>query len=65
MPTSYAVSFNHTQLGELDMNRFDRYINGVQTPIIPICKGKPGFDCRISLLDRTDYVLGKRRTFRL
>jgi len=49
MPTSYAVSFNHTQLGELDMNRFDRYINGVQTPIIPICKGNQasivGFPC--------------------
>ena len=29
--------FTHTLLGELDTNRFNRYINGVQTPIIPRC----------------------------
>ncbi|HEY3743159.1 MAG TPA: carboxypeptidase regulatory-like domain-containing protein [Bryobacteraceae bacterium] len=29
--------FNHTQLGEFDMNRTDRYINGVVSPVIPTC----------------------------
>jgi hypothetical protein len=41
--------FNNTSLGELDMNRFTRYINGVQTPIIPLCTGNQasivGFEC--------------------
>ena len=27
--------FNHTDLGALDYNRFNRYVNGVQTPVIP------------------------------
>lgn len=29
--------FVNTLLGEIDVNRFNRRINGVQTPIIPIC----------------------------
>ena len=29
--------FNHVDLGEVDLNRFNRYINGVQTPVIPKC----------------------------
>jgi len=41
--------FNHTLLGELDMNRFNRFINGVQSPIIPKCTGNQGsiigFEC--------------------
>lgn len=41
--------FNHTLLGELDYNRFGRYINGVQSPVIPRCTGTqasvPGFPC--------------------
>ena len=41
--------FNHTLLGELDMNLYNRYINGVQTPVIPLCKGNQasivGFNC--------------------
>jgi hypothetical protein len=24
-------------LGEIDVNQFDRYVNGVQTPVIPVC----------------------------
>ncbi len=27
----------NTNLGEVDLNHFTRYINGVQTPVIPIC----------------------------
>jgi hypothetical protein len=30
-------AFDDTLLGSLDLNRFDRYINGVQTPVIPRC----------------------------
>ena len=29
--------FNHVDLGALDVNRFNRYINGVQSPVIPVC----------------------------
>lgn len=39
----------NTNLGEVDLNRFSRYINGVQTPVIPICAPnqyyKPGQEC--------------------
>jgi len=41
--------FNDTLLGALDYNRFQRYINGVQTPVIPRCTGAQaaivGFNC--------------------
>ncbi len=41
--------FNHTNLGEIDYNRFQRFINGVQTPVIPRCTPAqaaiPGFGC--------------------
>jgi hypothetical protein len=30
-------AFEDTLLGSLDLNRFDRFINGVQTPVIPRC----------------------------
>ena len=40
---------NHTLLGELDINRFNRYVGGVQSPIIPKCTGNQasivGFGC--------------------
>jgi hypothetical protein len=29
--------FNHTNLGTIDYNRFNRFINGVRAPVIPIC----------------------------
>ena len=39
----------NTNLGELDLNRFTRYINGVQSPVIPFCEPnqyyKPGQEC--------------------
>ena len=31
--------FIHTTLRSLDMNRYHRYVNGVQTPVLPICTG--------------------------
>lgn len=41
--------FNHVDLGEVDMNRFNRYVNGVQSPVIPKCTpaqaSKPGVEC--------------------
>ena len=41
--------FNHVNLGEIDVNRFNRYINGVQSPVIPKCTAAqanvPGIEC--------------------
>jgi hypothetical protein len=41
--------FNHVDLGEVDANRFNRFINGVQTPVIPKCApaqaNVPGVQC--------------------
>ena len=38
-----------TLLGEIDYNRYNRYINGVRTPVIPVCpaaqKNTPGVEC--------------------
>jgi hypothetical protein len=43
-------NFDDTLLGSLDWNRFNRYINGVQTPVIPRCtsaaqSGDPNAQC--------------------
>jgi len=39
----------NTNLGEIDLNRTTRYINGVQTPVIPFCSASqyyvPGQEC--------------------
>ncbi|HLK69734.1 MAG TPA: carboxypeptidase regulatory-like domain-containing protein [Bryobacteraceae bacterium] len=39
----------NTNLGEIDYNRYNRYINGVRTPVIPVCaaavKNTPGVEC--------------------
>ena len=43
--------FENVQLGEEDLNRFARYINGKQTPVIPVCSPAqalsftPGLEC--------------------
>lgn len=41
--------FNHVDLGALDTNRFNRFINGAQSPVIPICTPAqaaiPKFEC--------------------
>jgi hypothetical protein len=41
--------FENTNLGETDLNRFNRFINNVQTPVIPICTSAqlfiPGQEC--------------------
>jgi len=36
--------FLNEQYGAQDLNRFNRYINGVQTPVIPICTGSQASD---------------------
>ncbi len=39
----------NTLLGEIDVNRYGRYINGVRSPVIPVCpaaqKNTPGVEC--------------------
>ena len=39
----------NTLLGEVDYNRYNRFINGVRTPVIPVCsaaqKNVPGVEC--------------------
>jgi hypothetical protein len=41
--------FLHQQIRDVDLNHFNRYVNGVQTPVIPICPGAlvltPGAPC--------------------
>lgn len=41
--------FTHVQLGELDAARFNQYIDGVQTPVVPVCTQaqlfQPGQEC--------------------
>jgi len=42
--------FEDTLLGALDLNRFNRFVNGVQTPVIPRCttaaqRGDPNAQC--------------------
>lgn len=36
--------FLNEMYGQEDLNRFNRYINGVQTPVIPICTGTEASD---------------------
>jgi hypothetical protein len=51
--------------GEIDLNRFNRYINGVQTPVIPICTGNqasnPQAECSTGSI--TFWVPGARSTY--
>ncbi|HTS28648.1 MAG TPA: carboxypeptidase-like regulatory domain-containing protein [Bryobacteraceae bacterium] len=39
----------NVNLGEIDYNRYNRFINGVRTPVIPVCpaaqKNTPGVEC--------------------
>jgi hypothetical protein len=42
-------TFVNTLIDELDQNRFNRFINGVRTPVIPVCQGaqaqNPAAEC--------------------
>jgi hypothetical protein len=36
--------FVDTLIGEIDQNRYNRFINGVRTPVIPVCQGAQAAD---------------------
>src|SRR5262249_24914638 len=36
--------FVNTLVGELDQNRYNRFINGVRSPVIPVCTGAQASD---------------------
>jgi Carboxypeptidase regulatory-like domain len=55
----------NTLLGEIDENRWDRYINGVRSPVIPACSGNqasiPGYPCSTGAI--TFWVPGGRQVY--
>ncbi len=57
--------FNHVDLGALDFNRFNRYINGIQTPVIPKCTAAQaaivGFECSTGQI--TFWTPGGKTTY--
>ena len=57
--------FLNVAYGEEDLNRFNRFINGVQTPVIPICTGtqasNPSAECSTGQM--TFMVPGARSTY--
>jgi hypothetical protein len=57
--------FEDTLLGSLDQNRFNRYINGVQSPVIPVCQGAqsrdPNAQCSTSQI--TFWTPGGREVY--
>ena len=55
--------FDDTLLGSLDLNRFNRFVNGVQTPVIPRClTAADQQQPERAVLERTDHVLDAGRT---
>ena len=51
-------NFEDTLLGSLDLNRFNRFINGVQTPVIPRCTtAAQRADPERPVLERRHHVL--------
>jgi carboxypeptidase family protein len=57
--------FTHTNIGDIDYNHFNRFINGVQTPVIPICQGAqaddPSAECSTGPI--TFWTPGGRGTY--
>jgi hypothetical protein len=57
--------FLNLQYGDLDLNRFNRYINGVQSPVIPICTGSqasnPASECSTGSINF--WQAGARSTY--
>jgi hypothetical protein len=57
--------FTHTNIGDIDYNHFNRFINGVQTPVIPICQGAqandPNAECSTGPI--TFWTPGGRGTY--
>ena len=50
--------FENVQLTDVDLNRFNRFINGVQTPVIPVCSPSQAFvagqECSLGGISFTD-----------
>ena len=57
--------FLNLQYGAEDINRYNRYINGVQTPVIPVCTGtqasNPAAECSTGAI--TFWEAGARSTY--
>ncbi len=57
--------YNHTLLGALDYNHYNRFINGVRSPVIPACTGNqsgiPGFPCSTGSI--TFWTPGGRQVY--
>ena len=57
--------FLNLQYGAEDLNRFNRFVNGVQTPVIPVCTGtqasNPAAECSTGPI--TFWVAGARSTY--
>lgn len=58
--------FDDTLLGSLDLNRFNRFVNGVQTPVIPRCltaadQNNPNAQCSVGPI--TFWTPGGRETY--
>jgi hypothetical protein len=57
--------FLNQQYGAIDINRYNRYINGVQTPVIPVCTGtqasNPAAECSTGAI--TFWEAGARSTY--
>jgi hypothetical protein len=57
--------FLNQEYGDLDANRYNRYINGVQTPVIPLCTGtqasNPAAECSTGSINFLQF--GARSTY--
>jgi hypothetical protein len=57
--------FVNTLIGELDQNRYNRFINGVRSPVIPVCQGaqaaNPSAECSTGPI--TFWTPGGRGTY--
>lgn len=57
--------FTHTLIDEIDYNRWNRYINGVRSPVIPACTGTqasiPGYPCSTGTI--TFWTPGGRQVY--
>ncbi len=55
----------NTLFGEIDSNRWNRYIGGVRSPVIPVCTGAqasiPGFNCSTGPI--TFWIPGGRQVY--
>ncbi|MDP8981884.1 MAG: carboxypeptidase regulatory-like domain-containing protein, partial [Acidobacteriota bacterium] len=69
MGNDFAISadfvwrhFLHQQIRDVDLNHYNRYINGVQSPVIPICNGANGPECSTGSIG--EIISGGRTTYK-